>query len=176
MTFHTIREARQGEAEAVCTVLEQSFREYVGILDPPSGVFAETVASLADRIARNEILVCDVAGELVGCAFCTPDDSFLYVGRFGVLPEWRQSGVGSLLLAAAENRARALGYRHARLNVRASLCDLQQYYERRGYRPVEFLSHEGYAGPTYMQMEKVLDEQISNRSIGQDSEGKSRCP
>jgi GNAT superfamily N-acetyltransferase len=151
-----VREAREGEAADVARVLERAFREYDGRLDPPSGVFAETPESLARQIASRQVLVCDAGAEVVGCAFCIPEDEHLYVGRFGVVPEWRRAGVGALLLAAAEDRARALGYGRIRLNVRLALDALREYYERRGYAPVAYLTHEGYPGPTYVRMEKTL--------------------
>jgi len=155
-TTPTVREAQDGEADEVLRVLERAFREYEGRLDPPSGVFAETAESLARRIALRQVLVCETGGDLVGCAFCSPEASYLYVGRFGVVPEWRHSGAGSLLLEAAEARARELGYERTRLNVRLVLDGLRRYYERRGYGAIEYLTHEGYPGPTYVQMEKIL--------------------
>lgn len=151
-----IREAREGEAVAVLDVLSRSFQEYIGVLDPPSGVFSETAESLGASIARREVLVCEADGQLVGCAFCTPHETYLYVGRFGVVPEWRSAGVGSRLLEAAERRAREAGYQHARLNVRITLTGLLAYYQRHGYEPVEYLAHDGYPGPTYVQLEKSL--------------------
>jgi GNAT superfamily N-acetyltransferase len=102
------------------------------------------------------VLVCDVGGHLVGCAFCRPEDTHLYVGRFGVIPAWRSTGVGAMLLAAAERRARDLEYSRTRLSVRIGLDELRRYYERRGYAVIAHLTHEGYPGPTYVQMEKLL--------------------
>jgi GNAT superfamily N-acetyltransferase len=151
-----VREAREGEEGAVLRVLDRAFREYEGRLDPPSGVHAETPDSLARQIRSREVLVCEAGGDVVGCATCRAEPEWLYVGRFGVVPEWRRAGAGALLLEAAEARARALGYERARLNVRITLEELRRYYERRGYAVVAYLAHEGYPGPTYVQMEKLL--------------------
>jgi GNAT superfamily N-acetyltransferase len=156
-----VREAREGEADAILRVLQLAFREYDGRLDPPSGVFTETAVSLAGQITCRQLLVCDADGDLVGCAFCRPEDSYLYIGRFGVLPEWRGAGVGAMLLEAAERRARELGYSRTRLNVRVGLDELHRYYERRGYDVVAYLAHTGYPGPTYVQMEKLLVDEPS---------------
>jgi GNAT superfamily N-acetyltransferase len=157
-----VREAGVDDAERVYRVLMRAFEEYDGQLDPPSGVYSETVASLAEKVARGEALLCEADGRAVGCAFCTPEPDYLYVGRFGVLPEYRGAGVGALLLGAAEERAAKLGYSRVRLNVRVILEGLRGYYERHGYRTIAFLTHEGYPGPTYVQMEKVLARDASS--------------
>jgi GNAT superfamily N-acetyltransferase len=152
-----IREASAGDGPLLQELLARAFREYEGRLDPPSGVHAESVSSLEEKIAQGGALVCEVEGRAIACAFYTPYDEFLYVGRFGVLPDFRRSGVGTLLLDEAERRARELGYSRVRLNVRLVLDNLRRYYEAHGYEPVEYLAHEGYPGATYVQMEKVLD-------------------
>lgn len=64
--------------------------------------------------------------------------------------------VRALLLDAAERRAVDLGFTRVRLNVRLILDTLRAYYQAHGYAPVAYLTHEGYLGPTYVQMEKVL--------------------
>ena len=153
----TVREARVEDAERLHEVLTRTFREYEGRLDPPSGVHAETVSSLARKVAEGGALVCEVGAEVVGCAFYAPRSGYLYVGRFGVLPEYRRGGIGALLLGATERRAEELGYRRVRLNVRLVLEGLRAYYEARGYRPIVYLRHEGYAEDTYVEMEKVLN-------------------
>ena len=159
---HVGRQAREGEASCVIALLQQSFGEYEGVLDPPSGVLSETDGSVARQIALGQVLVCDVDGNLVGCAFCREEDGHLYVGRFGVIPACRSTGVGAMLLAAAEQQARELGYDRTRLNVRLVLDALRTYYERHGYAVIDYLAHVGYSGPTYVQMEKIVTNGPSN--------------
>ncbi len=156
-----VREARGEDAEALYGVLARAFREYDGRLDPPSGVYAETLDSVAARIAQGGALICEAGADVVGCAFCSPEDGYLYVGRFGVVPEYRRAGIGARLLDAAERRAADLGFTRVRLNVRLILDNLRAYYESHGYTPVAYLTHEGYPGPTYVQMEKVLPGPVS---------------
>jgi GNAT superfamily N-acetyltransferase len=152
----TVREACVEDAAILHGVLTRAFCEYAGLLDPPSGVHAETVASLARKVGQGGALICEAGGDVVGCAFYTQHTGYLYVGRFGVLPEHRRSGVGALLLVAAERRARALGYTRVRLNVRLVLGKLRAYYEARGYLPIDYLAHEGYTELTYVEMEKAI--------------------
>ena len=56
-----------------------------------------------------------------------------------------------------EEKARMLNLKKVRLGVRLALPNLLAYYERRGYRVVEHRRHEGYAQPTYVMLEKLLD-------------------
>jgi GNAT superfamily N-acetyltransferase len=151
-----VREAGVEDAGRLYDVLRRAFVEYEGRLDPPSGVHSETAASLARKIAHGGALLCEAGGAAIGCAVYEPFPHYLYVGRFGVVPEARGRRAGDLLLEAAEARARALGYREVRLNVRLVLDRLRGYYEARDYAPIDYLTHEGYPGPTYVQMRKLV--------------------
>jgi GNAT superfamily N-acetyltransferase len=151
-----VREASVDEVEVLRSILAGAFEEYEGRLDPPSGVHAESAESLAGRMRHGGALVCEIDGEVAGCAFYAREAGFLYVGRVGVLPEFRGRGVGGWLLEAAERRARELGYERVRLNVRLALERLRAYYAARGYVPMALHSHAGYDEPTYVEMEKVL--------------------
>jgi GNAT superfamily N-acetyltransferase len=152
----TVREAHAGDADLLHNLLCRAFGEYEGRLDPPSGVHLETSSSLAERLRRGGALVCEAGTAAVGCAFYEPGAGFLYVGRFGVVPERRGTGIGALLLEAAERHAPGYGFTTVRLNVRIALEGLRAYYEARGYAPIAYHAHVGYASPTYVEMEKEL--------------------
>ncbi len=151
-----VREARSDEAALVHDLLVRAFREYEGRLDPPSGVHAETVASVRSKMEEGGALVCEIGGVVAGCVFYAPKAGYLYIGRLGVLPEYRRRGLGDLLLRAAEQRASALGLQRVRLGVRIALDALRAYHEARGYTPIAFRSHAGYTEATYVEMEKAL--------------------
>jgi predicted N-acetyltransferase YhbS len=152
----SVRKARSDDVERLRDVLIRAFREYEGRLDPPSGVHAETVASLAGKLTEGGALICEADGIVAGCIFYAPKAGYLYVGRLAVVPECRRRGIGDLLLRAAEGRAGELGLARVRLGVRLALGTLRAYYEARGYAPVALGSHAGYTEPTYVEMEKVL--------------------
>jgi predicted N-acetyltransferase YhbS len=152
-----VRDAREDEGALLHEILVRAFDEYRGRLDPPSGVHAETVASIARKLREGGALICEEEGVAVGCVFLEPRTHHLYVGRLAVLPEHRRRGLGGLLLAAAERHAVARGLPRVRLAVRVPLASLRDFYQARGYVPVAFRSHEGYAQATYVEMEKLLD-------------------
>lgn len=66
--------------------------------------------------------------EVVGVARLTPDGR---VGRMAVLPAWRARGVGSRLLQAVLERARARGIERVTLNAQVQAVP---FYARAGFR------------------------------------------
>lgn len=152
----SVREAHSEEAGLLHDLLLRAFKEYEGRLDPPSGVHAEAVASVRNRMNEGGALVCEAGGVAVGCVFYAPKAGYVYVGRLAVLPEYRRRGIGKLLLGAAERRAGELGLPRVRLGVRLALGKLREYYEARGYAPIALRSHAGYTEATYVEMEKTV--------------------
>ena len=85
-------------------------------------------------------------GALVGCGGFKRDTSdAAYLKRMWVAPEARGLGLGKRLLRVLEERARALGYRTARLETERSLTEAQQLYRSAGYREVAPFNDELYA-------------------------------
>lgn len=59
-----------------------------------------------------------------------------FIDNLAVLPEWRNRGIGSRLLAAAEEQARRQGLRACSLDVEVDNPSALRLYERRGFRRV----------------------------------------
>ena len=149
-----LREAGEADAEALAAVIRAAFEEYRGRLDPPSGALAETAATVREKMRTAQAVVALASQVPVGCAFLRPEEGRLYLFRLAVLPGHRGRGLGRALLAHAEERARALGLPRVRLGVRAALARQIAYYEDLGYRRVGDGTHPGYAGPTYLLLER----------------------
>ena len=75
----------------------------------------------------------DQAGRLMGCCAMTPREGVGYFGTFAVSPTLQGGGLGSQLLAAAEQRAVDLGLPAVEMTVLSVRAELIAYYERRGY-------------------------------------------
>ncbi len=60
-------------------------------------------------------------------------DGLAYLGMLTVDPERQASGIGRMILAAAEDRAAALGAARVEMTVIAQRDELIEWYERRGY-------------------------------------------
>lgn len=152
----TIREAAEADYPAALAVMQRAFAEYADQLDPPSGVHHETLASLRERAGAGGVLLAEAAGAPVGMVLYRPEPAHLYLGRLSVLPEWRGRGVGHALIAAVEERARAMGLARIHLAVRLQLAAMRASYERLGYQVVAAHAHPGYSQPTFVSMEKDL--------------------
>jgi GNAT superfamily N-acetyltransferase len=154
MTTITLREATEAEAITVLELELAAFGEYRDKLDPPSGVFRETVEMVREKMSTGGFLLALLGDTPVGAVFYEHRGELMYLGRLSVRPEYQRQGIGQMLITAVEQRAREQGVARVRLGVRVALPHLRNRYERLGYRFVEAYSHEGYAEPTYEMMEK----------------------
>lgn len=149
-------EAGPDDASAVVELLHAAFREYFGVLDPPSSVHAETVESVREKLKTVHWVLAERQGTRVGCVMYENRGEYIYLGRLSVPPAFRGRGIGSALLDCVEARAIAEGVTRVRLGVRLVLKENRAMYERRGYRVIGYETHAGYAEPTYVTCEKIL--------------------
>lgn len=157
MNLLCIQLAAEADAETIAEILHDAFREYDGILNPPSGVHRESAESVRAKMESGQWLLAKYGDRAVGCVWCEPRDGFLYLGRLAVMPSMRGQGTGSALMNAVEMRARAQGFSRVCLGVRVVLPEMRAAYERRGYVFVEAHTHQGFDEPTYVILEKALE-------------------
>lgn len=155
-TGYVVQRAQAGDAALLQQLVVRAFSEYEGRLDPPSGATRETVPSIAGKLRDGGAFVCRQGEVAVGCVFFEPMEDHLYIGRLAVPPEHRKRGIGDLLLDAAERHAAQIPLPCIRLKVRLVLEELHAYYGARGYVQIGLHSHDGYAQPTQVEMEKRL--------------------
>ncbi len=77
------------------------------------------------------------------------------IGQFGVLPDYQGRGVGNLLLAEAERRAKQTVATELALDTSEGAHHLIAWYEQHGFR---FVDHAHWRGKTYRSviMSKAL--------------------
>jgi len=80
-----------------------------------------------------DLLVAADGDELLGCCALTTREGVGYFGTFAVSPTLQGGGVGSALLAAAEQRAVDQGLPAVEMTVLSVRAELIAYYERRAY-------------------------------------------
>lgn len=65
-----------------------------------------------------------------------------HFGQFGVLPEYQNKGIGSLMMDIIETRAKKEGAIEIALDTAEGAAHLIKYYKKRGYRYIEYVNWE----------------------------------
>jgi GNAT superfamily N-acetyltransferase len=153
----SVRAATEADIPTIVALIHAAFKEYDGALDPPSGAHNENVENIRAKLTTERALLALLGDRALACVFYRDEGDHMYFGRLAVLPAYRNRGISALLIAYVEQCARELGLPRVRLGVRVALPHLRARYERLGYRVIEQRRHAGYAEPTYLVMEKLLD-------------------
>jgi len=153
----TLRAATEADIPAIVAIIHAAFEEYDGAIDPPSGAHKESAEKIRAKLATDHAVLALLGGRAVACVLYRDEGTYMYFGRLAVLPRYRGRGIAAALIEQVEARARESGLPRVRLGVRVALPRQRARYERLGYRVIEQRRHEGYAEPTYVIMEKLLD-------------------
>ncbi|MGD0708794.1 MAG: N-acetyltransferase [Anaerolineaceae bacterium] len=139
-------------------ILQAGLHDLGGVRRVEQACFAEDAWPLLDLIAvltlpgivrlkvvTEESMVAFAAAEL------RPGDGLGWITTIGVLPDYRQRGIGKALLEACEQQA---GFPRVRLCVRKSNQLAIRMYEHAGYTLVDIWSHYYLGGEDALVMEK----------------------
>ena len=126
-------------AEGIVAILDAYARESVGGSQPLSDEVRACLVSRLGAQRHAEVLLALDGGRPVGVAVCFLGFStfsarpLLNLHDLAVLPEHRDRGIGRLLLAAVEERARRRGCCKLTLEVREDNHGARALYEREGF-------------------------------------------
>jgi len=136
-----VRLARREDAEEITTVINSAFR---GVED----FFVEgdrvDVGQVLNFLNSGKFLLAKSEHTLLGCVYVesrhldsnsssAQSQDRAYLGLLAVGPAHQQSGLGSMLMDAAENYCRALGLRFMDIKVVNLREELAGFYRNRGY-------------------------------------------
>jgi GNAT superfamily N-acetyltransferase len=158
LTDIRLRAATEADISIIVALIHAAFSEYDGVLEPPSGAHKENAQNIREKLATEHAVLAQLGDQTLACVFYRDEGKYMYFGRLAVLPAYRGRGIAGVLISYVEARARELGLPSVRLGVRVALPQLRVRYERLGYRVIEERRHAGYVEPTYLVMEKLLDE------------------
>jgi GNAT superfamily N-acetyltransferase len=150
-----IRDAAEADAPAIAICLSEAFAQFQTAYTPLA--FADTVPTIAGvqlRLKEMHVLVAAGAVEIVGTISAMFDGEHGHLRGMAVLPEWRGTGVASLLLAAIENWLRAHGCRQVTLGTTELLRAALAFYEKNGFRRTGVISD--FFGMSLIEYEKSL--------------------
>lgn len=151
-----IDRATADHCPALADLIHRAFAAYRGVLVPDSGAHAETAGTLTAALHKGVAFRALRDGEVVGCIFVERRPDRVYLGRLAVDPDCRGEGIGSALLAAAEDYSQYEGMEIMELGVRLVLLDNIRLFQRAGFAIVRQESHPGFDVATYHVMEKLL--------------------
>lgn len=140
--------------EALLALVQAAF--YGLPIEPPPGVFKETIADFSARLAEQTVFVAHAGGGLIGTIFCIPGEGALYVGRLAVIPQWRRRGVAGALLDAAKAEARRIGAQRMTLNARIMMPGNVALFQKHGFVVTGEGTHPGFTAPTFYTMALLL--------------------
>jgi L-amino acid N-acyltransferase YncA len=166
----TLRPARAGDAEAVCTIYNQGIEDRVATLEIELRTTEERREWMAARGPRHPVIVAE-SGEVPGTArivvgwgslnVFNARPAYRHVADFSVYVEraWRGKGVGHRLLERLIEIAREVGYHKMVLSTFPTNAGGVRLYERLGFSRVGVHHEQGMLDGQWVDtliMEKLL--------------------
>ena len=124
-----IRTAEPADAPAIAHLVNTAFRSERFFIDADR-TDPEKVGAL---LQKGKFLMLFEEGGLAGCVYTELRDERGYFGLLAVDPQRQRSGIGTRLIAAAEQYCRSAGCRFMDLTFVNVRQELPAYYQRFGY-------------------------------------------
>lgn len=136
-----IRPATAADVPAVRELVSAAYRHYVPRIGREP---APMRADYAETVVAGRAWVAEADGRLAGLIVLVPRPEYLLLENVAVDPAQQGRGVGSALLAFADERARALGLPEVRLYTNELMTENIAYYPRRGYAETHRTEEHGF--------------------------------
>lgn len=134
----TIRPIATDDAGEVLTIQRAAFASEALIYgDPDMPPLTQTLEELRAELVENLGCVAVTGNRLVGAVRARLAGELLLIGRLAIAPDQQGEGLGTLLLAAVEDRGREAGATEAELFTGKLSEANQRLYEREGYHRSE---------------------------------------
>ncbi len=124
-----VRKAESAEADALAGLINRAFAVERFFIDGDR----TSPEKVRDLFGTGDFLVAQVGGELVGCVYVEKRGQRAYIGLLSIDPARQRSGLGSRLMAAAEDHARNAGCHAVDLRIVNLRQELPGFYHRLGY-------------------------------------------
>jgi N-acetylglutamate synthase-like GNAT family acetyltransferase len=125
-----VRIADRSDAVEITRLINSAFRSAESFFVEGDRIELKEVI---DSLSTGKFLLAEAEGTLIGCVYIEPRGERAYLGLLSVDPSRQQSGVGSLLMAAAEDHCRGLACRFMDIKLVNLRKELPGFYQRRGY-------------------------------------------
>ena len=125
-----IRMAEPADAAKITSVINAAFKIAEGFFVDGLRISQAEVEQLLDKGA---FLLAETDDQLNGCVYVELRGERSYLGLLSVDPTCQKSGLGSVLMLAAENHCRERGSRFMDIYIVNLREELPAFYRRRGY-------------------------------------------
>ena len=124
-----LRQARREDADSISRLINDAFRSERFFSDEDR----TNPGEVRDLMQKGLFLLAEENGQLIACVYLEPRGDRFYLGLLSVEPSRQNAGMGSFLMNAAEDYARAHGARALDLQIVNVRAELPAYYRRFGY-------------------------------------------
>jgi ribosomal protein S18 acetylase RimI-like enzyme len=125
-------------------------------------------AALAAMLAEPDSVILKYVGPegaIQGCVYLKKEGLSIYLGMLTVDPNLQGSGIGKIMLAAADDYAKSAGCQFIKMTVISVRAELIAWYQRHGYQPsgetVPFPTDPEFGNPKQPLFFIVLKKAIS---------------
>ena len=125
-----LRSATIADARAIAHLVNDAFRLERLVFTTEDRTNPEEVRNM---LQKGEFLLAEDGWALVGCVYLEPQGERCYLGLLSIDPARQRAGLGTWLMAAAEERCRNTGIRRIDLRFVNLRKGLPEYYRRLGY-------------------------------------------
>jgi len=126
----SMRIANLKDAIQITTVINAAFAGSEGFFVEGNRIDLESVHSFLET---GNFFLAESDGMILGCVYVEPRGDRAYLGLLAVDPARQNSGLGSVLMNAAEDYCRALGHSFMDIKIVNLRHELLGFYQRRGY-------------------------------------------
>ncbi|MBZ5611322.1 MAG: GNAT family N-acetyltransferase [Acidobacteriia bacterium] len=151
-----LRIAEPADVEAIARLINLAFRVERFFIERDR----IDTGAVRELTSKGKFILAEDCASLLGCIYVELRGERGYLGLLAVDPSRQRSGIGSHLMAAAEQRCLDAGCRFADLRIVNVREELPAYYQRLGYLPTGTSPFSADAQPKlpchFVNMTKLL--------------------
>jgi ribosomal protein S18 acetylase RimI-like enzyme len=136
-----IQQATPDDLAQIERLIYAAYAKYLDRMEKPP---APLLADYAALIARGEVYILALRGEIAGALVIEAQDRALLIENVAVDPAAQGQGLGRRLMAFAEHYAWKRGLRELRLYTNEVMIENLAFYRRLGFEEVERRVDDGY--------------------------------
>jgi ribosomal protein S18 acetylase RimI-like enzyme len=136
-----IRCAVPGDVDILRAIATAAYQQYIPRIGQRP---APMTADYAQAVRNQQVWAAIENRDIAGFVILIPQPGYLLLDNVAVLPAAQGRGVGTRLLALAENHARSLGLSEIRLYTNEAMTENLAYYPRHGYAETHRVEQDGF--------------------------------